>query len=191
MLKPYYKSWGIKEDVKGVDFEPLPMRECTKAELNIDDEEVDPDSKFFEPHKNSVSDLSFYYRKLKCLDVDDLEVQGDYNSPTTRSFVLLFEKCSSENDNFKDVQCKSDDEIKQWLARKFILILQNNERFSTRLYGDEKVAKESRTVWIPINSQVREEIVYKVQLTDLRLQDNYYQFSALTEDDRQIFSNRL
>ena len=112
MLKPYYKSWGIKEDVKGVDFEPLPMRECTKAELNIDDEEVDPDSKFFAPHKTSISDLSFYYRKLKCLDLEDLEVQGDYNSPTTRSFVLLFEKCNSENDNFKDVECKSDDEIR-------------------------------------------------------------------------------
>ena len=37
---------------------------------------------------------------------------------------------------------------------------------------------------------MREEIVYKVRLTDLRLQDNYYQFSALTEDDRRIFTNK-
>jgi len=35
---------------------------------------------------------------------------------------------------------------------------------------------------------MREEIVYAIELTDLRLQDTYYQFSALTEDDRQIFS---
>ena len=28
-LKPYYKSWGLKENKQGVDFEPLPMRECT------------------------------------------------------------------------------------------------------------------------------------------------------------------
>lgn len=50
--------------------------------------------------------------------------------------------------------------------------------------------KETRFIYIPINSQVREEKVYKVRLTDLRLQDNYYQFSALTEDDRTIFGNR-
>ena len=37
---------------------------------------------------------------------------------------------------------------------------------------------------------MREEIVYKVRLTDLRLQDSYYQFSALTEDDRRIFINK-
>ena len=71
MLKPYYKSWGIKETVKGVDFEPLPMRECTPAELHINDES-DPNSKFYNPHKSSVSDLSFYYRKLKCLDLDSI-----------------------------------------------------------------------------------------------------------------------
>ena len=69
--------------------------------------------------------MSFYYKKLKCLDIDKVKVQGDYNSPTTRSFVLLFEKCNSEKYKGPGV-CKSDAEIKAWLARKFILILQNN-----------------------------------------------------------------
>ena len=32
--------------------------------------------------------------------------------------------------------------------------------------------------------------MFKVQLTDLELQDSYYQFSALTEDEVQIFANR-
>ena len=73
ILKPYYKSWGIKESVKGVDFEPLATRECTKAELHIHNE-TDPKSKFYKPHVNSVSDLSFYYRKLKCMDADKIEV---------------------------------------------------------------------------------------------------------------------
>ena len=64
-------------------------------------------------------------------------------------------------------------------------------RFSTHTYGyEDKVSKETRLTWIPINTQVREEIVNKVYLTDLRLQDTYYQFSALTEDDRRIFNNR-
>ena len=46
----------------------------------------------------------------------------------------------------------------------------NKERFSSQAYdSEEKVALESRVEWIPVNSQIREEIVYKVQLTELEL----------------------
>ena len=34
VLKAFYKSWGIKEG-GGVDFEELPTRNCTDAELHI------------------------------------------------------------------------------------------------------------------------------------------------------------
>ena len=50
--------------------------------------------------------------------------------------------------------------------------------------------EESVISWIPISSQIREELVYKVQLTDLELQDSYYQFAMLTEDEVQIFGNK-
>ena len=128
VLKPYYKSWGIKGP--GVDFEELPTRNCTEAELHINGQ-TDPDSRFFKPHHSHVGDIEYYYKKLKCLDVDKIEVQGDYNSAKTRSFVLLFEKCN--NDTYTGPgTCKSEDEIKTWLARKFIFIALNNVRFSTR-----------------------------------------------------------
>ena len=66
----------------------------------------------------------------------------------------------------------------------------NQERFSTTEFDDTlKIQKESRLVYYPVNTQVREEVVYKVQLTELELQDYYYQFSQLTQDDRQIFKN--
>ena len=69
------------------------------------------------------------------------------------------------------------------------MVLQNVNRFSTQEYTfDRKVTNESRTVWIPINTQVREEYVYSVQITHLNLQDNYFQFSALTEDSMEIFT---
>ena len=35
VLRPYYKSWGIKAGIGGVDWEPLPTRECTPAELHV------------------------------------------------------------------------------------------------------------------------------------------------------------
>ena len=71
--------------------------------------------------------------------------------------------------------CKSEEQIKTWLARKFIFITLNNIRFSTREFSsDQKVMNEANVLWIPVSSQIREEAVYKVQLTDLELQDTYY-----------------
>ena len=71
VLKAYYKSWGIKKSVKGVDFEELPTRPCTYEELNLEGE-THTDSKFFKPHANSVSDLTFFYKKLKCLEIENI-----------------------------------------------------------------------------------------------------------------------
>ena len=76
------------------------------------------------------------------------------------------------------------------MSRKFILLLQNQMRFSTREYSDEqKVAYESRLDYILINTQIREDVVYFLKLTELELQDDFYQFSAVTEDKKMIFSN--
>ena len=104
VLKPYYKSWGIKEEGT-VDFEEIPTRECSETEFHINGK-TDKDSLFFEPSSNLGSDIAFYYKKLKCLDVESIEVQGDYNSPKARSFTILFEKC--DNAKFQGI-CKSEE----------------------------------------------------------------------------------
>ena len=44
-------------------------------------------------------------------------------------------------------------------------------------------------MYIPISTQMREEVVYKVQLTDLDLQDKLWQFSELTEEVGRIFKS--
>ena len=63
-------------------------------------------------------------------------------------------------------------------------------RFSTREYSQEnKISSETRFEYIPLNTQIREEVIYKLKLTDLELQDHYYQFSAITEEVSRIFSN--
>ena len=103
VLKPYYKTWGFA-DQNSVEFEQLETRDCTDSEFHVDGTR-DPDSQFFLPHRNSVDDITFYRKKLKCLDTDKVEVQGDYNSPKARSFVLLFEKCN--NSTYAGV-CKSE-----------------------------------------------------------------------------------
>ena len=51
----------------------------------------------------------------------------------------------------------------------------NQMRFSTTEYDDDtKISEESRLVWIPITSKLRQEAVYQIKLTDLELQDKYY-----------------
>ena len=81
-------------------------------------------------------------------------------------------------------------EITSWLRRKFIFMAVNNVRFEVSSFDDaNKLNPEVRTLWIPVNTQLREEVVYKIQLTDLSLQDTYYQFSALTEQDLRTFKN--
>ena len=148
VLNPYYKTWGFEDSV-GVEFEPLKTRPCTEAELHINNQ-TDPDSIFYPPHPEGVGSLSFYHKKLKCLDGEGIRVQGDYNSAKTRSFVLLFDKC---NQTAFDGVCKSEAEIKTWLARKFIILNMNKNRFSTREYSyDEKVTEESRFIYIAISS---------------------------------------
>ena len=63
-------------------------------------------------------------------------------------------------------------------------------RFSSRDYEDEtKVVSESVLLWIRVNNQIRQEIVYSIRLIDLYLQDPMLQFSELTEDELRIFTS--
>ena len=121
VVSPFYKTWGLDSDDPGVKFERMPTRNCTEAELHVNGKS-DSNSPFFVAHKNSHRDLAFYYRKLKCLDTETVDVQGDYNAPRTRAFVLMFEKC---NPSTFEGTCKSEEEINKYLARKFIIILMN------------------------------------------------------------------
>ena len=132
VIKPYYKIWGLKDKIE-TDFEELPTRECSESEFHVNGKS-DPKSSFFSPAPNQKSDIALYNKKLKCLNQESVEVQGDYNSPKARSFVLRFEKCN--NVTFEGL-CKSEEQIKTWLARKFIFMIVNNVRFSTREFSSD------------------------------------------------------
>ena len=51
-------------------------------------------------------------------------------------------------------ECKTEEEIRKWLKRKYILLLYNQIRFETEGYFDEAAKKESRVLYFPINTQV-------------------------------------
>ena len=115
--------------------------------------------------------------------------------------MLRFERCnhSSDSDNLADtpnidpfpgVECKSDEEITEWIKRKFLLIYENQFTFGTRTYDETRIIPEGKVLWIPLNSQIREETVYNVQVLDLRLQDEYVHVADYTEHEQSIFQNR-
>ena len=45
--------------------------------------------------------------------------------------------------------------------------------------------KESRTTWIPINTQYREEKVFMTQITYTELQDRRWQWGAVTKEEHE------
>lgn len=55
--------------------------------------------------------------------------------------------------------------------------------------NEQKIVTEAITTWIPINSQVREEIVHTIKITELNLQDILWQWSSWTREDHlDVFS---
>lgn len=75
-LKAYYKSWGLEEG-HGVHFRELPTETCSRAELGLPEEEdgssaSKTEKRFFEVHSSSANDYEYYYKKLKCIQVDKL-----------------------------------------------------------------------------------------------------------------------
>ena len=82
---------------------------------------------------------------------------------------FYFDKCN--NDTFVGGVCKSEKEIKSYLRRKFIVTLHNQVRFNTMDYSEERMVRESVLTWYPVDSQLRQEHVVQVQVTELQLQD--------------------
>ena len=63
---------------------------------------------------------------------------------------FVFIKCN--NDTIIEGVCKSDIEIQNFLKRKFIVTLNNQIRFDTAVYDDNRIVKEAILTWYPIHS---------------------------------------
>ena len=146
-------SWGFS-DTNEIDATGgIPTHICSEEELGI----VEGDSKFFPIHENSLRDTKMVSQKLQCLD-KDFRLQGDYNSAYAKILKLTFEICDrsvEEND------CAPEEEIRDWLKRKFLVVLMNQERFQQTI-GEDMIKQESKLVWYPIESTRRVEFANNV-----------------------------
>ena len=67
--------------------------------------------------------MDAYWKKLRCYD-EEIYVAGDYQSDRAVGLQISIVKCSNSTSE-GSVICKSDEEIEKWLARKFIITLNN------------------------------------------------------------------
>ena len=65
--------------------------------------------------------------------------------------------------------CESEEEIRNWLKKKYIVIVYNQIRFDSEKYFENSRVPEARIAYVPISSQVREEIAFKIHRTNLEL----------------------
>ena len=124
---------------------------------------------------------------MKCVDQEYFTLNGDFNSNVGSQFNAQFVRCTKES--HPEIDCHSEEEITDFIRGKFILLLFNELRFDSRYYSDEAIIKESRVTWVPINSQIRQTIPYKVSTTQLFLQDEAINLDELTElEDTSVFT---
>ena len=140
------------------DLGDLNTHACTPEELGVEGD----NSSFWPINPISYQDISFYRKKMKCSD-DYISINGDFNSNKATRLEIYFEKCNPE----KRATCHTEEEIAQWIKRKFIMVFHNQERFDDHAYGQDRIIKESILNWIPMNSQIRSYVGYKVKLTEV------------------------
>ena len=83
-----------------------------------------------------------------------MHIRGNYQSPEARLIEVQLKKCHNRTD------CKSPEEIRQFLRNKFILFHYNQIRFDHSVKGNDAIIKESRIDWQLINTQIQQTIEY-------------------------------
>ena len=129
-LRARYVRWGFPGQTER--YKDLTSHPCTEEEKGVDNRDGNP--RFYPIHPNSLNDTRFYGGKLDCLD-DKIELQGDYNSYKTSALQIVFEKCNNATISPRD-SCYSEQNITDFLRRKFIIVYQNQIRFNAQQYDD-------------------------------------------------------
>jgi hypothetical protein len=60
---------------------------------------------------------------------------------------VSFDQCDRKQRN----TCKSEEEVKEWMKDKYLIIAYNKQMFNSRKFGDEKFSKYSTIEWLPFD----------------------------------------
>ena len=98
--------------------------------------------------------------KMKCID-DPYEISGDYNSDVAANLQIVFDRCDPEAR-----KCKSKEEIDSWLEFKYLVVLQNEEKYYNEKDIDERL-KQHAIISQHAISTVRSDWPRLVSLTEI------------------------
>ena len=165
-------EWGPDENGQfGFKFKNLTTHICTEEELGLNDNKKDPNhGQFFKIHDQSLINVKLYRKKFLCIDKEEIRLYGDYNSLEAQIINVYYERCNNQTIVPMNT-CHSNEEITNFLKRKFIIVLQNQERFQSHKYDESRIIKEAKFRWFAIKSSDRQEVVQKVKVSKLQLQD--------------------
>ena len=68
-----------------------------------------------------------------------IELFGNYDSPTAKAAMIVFEKCDRELRS----DCKSEEIITKWLHDKYFIVLENTEEFLSHAFDRDRITKLS------------------------------------------------
>lgn len=109
-----FEHYGWGNHISGS--KPLKHHFCSDEELGLTDSKTSLTYPMVELQKDFVES---YKNKMKCLDAEDYEIYGDYNSAQAQQLKIKFKMCEGED------YCESKEDIKKWLANKFIVLIHN------------------------------------------------------------------
>ena len=155
-------GWGNEEEGYQYGTTEVPNRYCSDKDLGYERTE---DTLIHPIFNRSQEEVDNYRYKFKCIDEDKLSIWGDYNSAKAMQLAVKFQMCEGAG-------CESEEEIKKWLSGKYVVLLYNQVRFITNQFGKDSIVKEARITYVPISSQTRQLIPFKVSPADIELQDS-------------------
>ena len=92
-------------------------------------------------------------------------------------------------DSTQRTTCKSDEEIDEWLKKKYILVYENQWDYNVNTYGREKrLMPVSRFDFITIDPYHKKQDIREVRIEDVTFHDSLLQIGSLTSDSAKFFS---
>ena len=125
---------------------------------------------------------------MRCIVDEDFEkvnMFGDYNSGSASNLVIAFDLCNTET---SDVQCEKREEIEQWMARKYFMVLTNHSRFITHEFHEKRMQNRSKLFWYPLSHRIKVDSVMMIQRTSQELNDGYINLSSLNREYEKGFN---
>jgi len=156
-----------------LDYIKVETEPCTKTYLT---------EKFYPAMSFVQKQIEFNSEKLHCLPDNDVEIKvfGEYDEPESSTFSVFFTSC----DTLYNANCRSMDEVTEWLAHKYIIVVYTEHRFSQE---SGREIEETKMARIPINKDSNTHYKFEIQITHLvdldNLESSYWPIGDRTYKD--------